>query len=135
MTLLECPPSQRGCTTYTAFLIMPWIIGNTNMPEEYSPKPEDSVRDSLKMARNDFMALVNAIRTFLRYEVKALAIESFDVTGFENTIGEIEDLLKYQRWYSFLVDFLEWRASWLSKKSGENAEVLGKLRDSLDAPA
>ncbi len=134
MVLLECPPSQKGCPTYVTFLVLPWVI-NANIPEEYKPKMEDSIKDSLKMARNDFVSLMSAIRAFLRYEVKALAIESFDITGFENTISESEDLLKYQRWYSFLVDFLEWRSSWLAKKSSENASVLGKLRESLEAPA
>lgn len=116
MALLECPPSQRGCTTYTAFLTMPWVIGNVQMPEEYRASPEDSARESLRMARNDFLALVSAIRTFMRYEAKVLAMEAIDLAGFENTINDIEEVLRYQRWYSFLVDTLEWRMSWLSKR-------------------
>ncbi|BDR92259.1 AAA family ATPase [Vulcanisaeta souniana] len=129
MALLDCPAEQKGCTTYTAFLVMPWVIGSSlQLPEEYRASPEDSVRESLKMARNDFMALVSAVRVFMRYEAKVLAMEPMDLAGYENTINDIADVLRYQRWYSFLVDFLEWRVSWLSKRAEENAGRLARAR-------
>ena len=111
MNLLECPPGQRGCTTYVGFLIMPWIVHGLKLPED------GKNFEALALARKDFMALMNGIKVFMRYECKRLAGVPYDLAGFENTIDDIAEVLRFQRWYSHLVDFLEWRLEFLRARA------------------
>ena len=126
MTLINCPPSQKGCTTYATFLILPWII---NIQALQAPSTEESannpvqkamegVQDALKMAKSELMSIAFEFRSLLKEEVKALAGEQPSEQVFKSVLKTFETgHVKLRRWYSYLPDLIEWRMEVLTHQS------------------
>ena len=126
MVLLNCPPSIKGCTMYTAFLIMPWVINiNTlQLPDKQPQQPQNpvqkasmNVKDALAMPKAEFTLIASNFKDILRDEIMVLAGKKPSLLTFEHALDTLEDVLKMRKWYSPLLETLEWRLEYLRSVS------------------
>ena len=125
MTLINCPPSQRGCTTYATFLILPWVVNiqalqapdHEEEPGNPVQKAMEGVQDALKMAKSELLSIAFEFRSLLKEEVKVLAGEQASEQVFRKVLEAFETgHVRLRRWYSYLPDLIEWRMEVLTHR-------------------